>query len=90
MHTGIRPSELVAILVESIDLQRRLVWIETAKLGSIRVERTKNKEVFPVPLNDTALEIAIKHIEDKFRKDFLFINPDIYTVVPVEHMETIL
>lgn len=76
MHTGVRPSELVAILVESIDLQRRLVWIERAKPGSILVEKTKNKEILPIPLNDTALAIVIKHMQNKFPKDFLFINPN--------------
>ncbi len=75
MKTGIRPGECVAILVKSVDLQNRVVWIERARSGSTYVERTKNKEALPVPLNDAALEIALRHTKGKFANDFLFINP---------------
>jgi len=76
MHTGVRPSELVAILVKSVDIQRRFVWIERARSGNIIVEKTKNKDILPVPLNDTALAVVQRNIKGKFPKDFLFINPD--------------
>ena len=75
MNTGIRPGELVAILIKSVDIKRRFVWIERAKSGPYFVERTKNKESLPVPLNDTALEIVIRNMKGKFPNDFLFINP---------------
>ncbi|HVN95211.1 MAG TPA: tyrosine-type recombinase/integrase [Syntrophorhabdaceae bacterium] len=74
MKTGLRPGELVAILVKSVDIERRVVWVERARSGSRYVERTKNKEVLPVPLNDAALEIAKRHTKGKFPNDFLFIN----------------
>ncbi len=76
MKTGLRPGELVAILVKSIDIERRVVWVERARSGSKYVERTKNKEVLPVPLNDIAFEVAKRHVKGKFPNDFLFINPN--------------
>jgi integrase len=74
MKTGLRPGELVAILVKSVDIERRVVWVERARSGSKYVERTKNKEVLPVPLNDIAFNIASRNVKGKFPNDFLFIN----------------
>jgi integrase len=76
MKTGLRPGELVAIFIKSVDIERRVVWVERARSGSKYVERTKNREVLPVPLNDVALDIASRHIKGKFPNDFLFINPN--------------
>ena len=59
-----------------MDIQNQVVWIERARSGSTYVERTKNKEALPVPLNDAALGIAEKHIKGRFKGDFLFINPN--------------
>lgn len=75
MQTGLRPSEVVAVLIESVDIENRAIWVERARLGSVYVERTKNKEALPIPLNDIAFEIIRKHTKGKFPKDFLFINP---------------
>lgn len=75
MNTGLRPGELVAILVESADVKNRVLWVERRRSGSKYREGTKNETILPVPLNDTALEIVTRHIKKKFPKDFLFINP---------------
>jgi integrase len=75
MKTGIRPGECVAILAKSVDIDNRVIWIERARSGSEYVERTKNKEALPVPLNNIALEIVERNIKGKFPNDFLFINP---------------
>jgi integrase len=75
MNTGLRPGELVATLIRSVDIEQRVVWVERARSGSTYLERTKNKEVLPVPLNDIALEIARRHAAGKFPADFLFVNP---------------
>lgn len=75
-HTGVRHSEVIAILVKSIDLEERCIWIERVRDGYKRyVERTKNREKLPVPLNDTALSIVAKYVKDKLPNSFLFINP---------------
>jgi integrase len=77
MHTGCRPSEAIAILVRSVELENRLVWIERVRDGCVRyLDRTKNREKLPVPLNDTALQIVAKNVKDKFPKQALFINPN--------------
>jgi integrase len=76
MQTGLRPGEVVAVLIKSVDIENRVVWVERARSGSTYVERTKNKEALPVPLNDIAFEIVKRHIRGKFPKDFLFINPN--------------
>jgi integrase len=70
MNTGIRPGELVAILIKSVDIKRRFVWIERAKSGPRFVERTKNKESLPVPLNDTSLEIVLRNMKKNFPMTF--------------------
>jgi integrase len=75
MKTGLRPGECVAILVKSVDVSQRVVWVERSVSGSIYVETTKNKSKLPVPLNDKALEIARRNVKGKFRNDFLFVNP---------------
>jgi integrase len=76
MQTGLRPGENVAILIKSVDIESRVVWVERARSGSTYVERTKNKESLPIPLNDIAFEIVKKHIKGKFPMDFLFIHPN--------------
>lgn len=75
MKTGIRPGEAIAILVKSVDLNNRVLWVERARSGNTYVERVKNKEALPVPLNDIALSIAKKHCAGKFPNSFFFINP---------------
>jgi integrase len=74
MKTGLRHGEVVAVLVESIDITNRAVWVERRRSGAKYREGTKNETVLPIPLNDTALEIVKRHIKNKFPKDFLFIN----------------
>ena len=73
--TGVRPGEVVAILVKSVDLVNRCVWIERAKSGNQEKERTKNKSKLPVPLNQSALSLAKRNSEGKFPMDHLFIHP---------------
>ncbi|MHB8109579.1 MAG: tyrosine-type recombinase/integrase [Syntrophorhabdaceae bacterium] len=75
MKTGLRHGEVVAVLVESVDVQNRAVWVERRRSGAKYREGTKNESVLPIPLNDTALEIAARLVKGKFPKDFLFINP---------------
>lgn len=75
MKTGIRPGELCAILVKSVDIDSRMVWIERSLSGSTYRETTKNKSKLTVPLNDRALEIVLRNAKGKFPNDFLFINP---------------
>lgn len=75
MMTGLRHGEVVAILVESVNIDRRYVWVERRRSGSKERPGSKNNEVMPVPLNDTALAIVMKHTKNKFPKDYLFINP---------------
>jgi integrase len=55
MKTGIRPGELCAILIRSVDIDNRMVWIERSLSGSTYRETTKNKSKLPVPLNDKVL-----------------------------------
>ena len=44
--------------------------------GCVRyLDRTKNREKLPVPLNDTALAIVARNIKSKFPKQPLFVNP---------------
>lgn len=76
MKTGLRPGECIAILVKSVKVEQRVVWVERALSGSTYVETTKNKSKLPIPLNDKALEIVKRNIKGKFPNDFLFINPD--------------
>ena len=76
MKTGLRPGECIAILVKSVQIDQRVVWVERALSGSTYVETTKNKSKLPIPLNDKALEIAKRNVKGKFPKDFLFVNPD--------------
>jgi len=75
MRTGLRHGEIVAVLVESVDLKNRAVWVERRRSGAKYREGTKNETILPIPLNDTALEIATRNTRGKFPKDFLFINP---------------
>jgi integrase len=75
MKTGMRPGELCAVLVRSIDLANRTVWVERSLSGSTYRETTKNKSKLPIPLNDKALEIAKRNMKGRFANDFLFINP---------------
>jgi len=75
MKTGMRPGELCAVLVKSVDIANRVVWVERTLSGSTYMETTKNKSKLPVPLNDKALEIAKRNKDEKFPQDFLFINP---------------
>ncbi len=75
MKTGIRPGELCAILIKSVDIENRMVWIERSLSGSTYRETTKNKSKLPVPLNDRALEIVHRNAKGKFPNDFLFVNP---------------
>ena len=75
MKTGIRPGELCAILVKSVDINNRAVWIERSLSGTIYRETTKNKSKLSVPLNDAALEVVIRNVKGKFPNDFLFVNP---------------
>ncbi len=76
MKAGLRPGEHVAILIKSVDIESRVVWVERARSCSKYVEGTKNKEVLPVPLNDVAFDIAGRHVRDKCPNDFLFMNPN--------------
>lgn len=75
MKTGMRPGELCAVLVKSVDIANRIVWVERTLSGTTYMETTKNKSTLPVPLNDKALEIAKRKIAGRFPKDFLFVNP---------------
>lgn len=75
MKTGMRPGELCAVLVRSVDLAGRIVWVERSLSGSTYRETTKNKSKLPIPLNDKALEIAKRNVKGKFPNDFLFVNP---------------
>ena len=75
MKTGLRPDECVAILVKSVDVEQRAVWVERSVSGSTYVETTKNKSKLPIPMNDKALEIAKRNVKGKFPNDFLFVNP---------------
>ena len=75
MKTGLRPGECVAVLVKSVNVEQRVVWVERSVSGSTYVETTKNKSKLPIPLNDRALEIAKRNIKGKFPKDFLFVHP---------------
>ncbi len=75
MKTGLRPGECIAVLVKSVNIDQRVIWVERSVSGSTHVETTKNKSKLPIPLNDKALEIAKRNIEGKFPNDFLFVNP---------------
>jgi len=75
MKTGLRHGEVVAVLVSSVDLDHRAVWVERRRSGAKERPGSKNEDVLPVPLNDVALAIVKKHIRGKFPKDHLFINP---------------
>lgn len=75
MMTGCRPSETIAILVQSVELENRLIWIERVRDGYVRyLDRTKNREKLPVPLNDTAFQIVARNVKDKFPNMPLFVN----------------
>jgi integrase len=75
MKTGLRPGELCAVLVKSVDLANRVVWVERSLSGSTYRETTKNRSKLPIPLNDKALEIAARNVKGKFPTGYLFINP---------------
>lgn len=74
MKTGLRPGECVAVLVKSVNIEQRTLWVERSVSGCQYVETTKNKSKLPIPLNDRALEIVKRHIKNKFPNDFLFVN----------------
>ena len=75
MKTGLRPGELCALLVRSVDIANRVVWVERTLSGSTYRETTKNKSKLPIPLNDKALDIVKRNVKGKFPGDFLFVNP---------------
>ncbi|MCX5815445.1 MAG: tyrosine-type recombinase/integrase [Proteobacteria bacterium] len=75
MKTGMRPGELCAVLVKSVDIEVRVVWVERTLSGSTYRETTKNKSKLPIPLNDKALEIVERNIKGKLKNAFVFINP---------------
>lgn len=74
MKTGLRHGEVVAVLVKAVDIENRVVWVERRRSGSKERDGSKNETILPIPLNDTALEIAKRHIKGKFPKDHLFIH----------------
>lgn len=76
MKTGLRPGELVAILVKSVNIQQRVVWVERSVSDCQHRETTKNGSKLPIPLNDVALEIVRRNVENKLPNTFLFINPE--------------
>jgi integrase len=76
METGVRAGECISILVRSVDIGNRLVWIERTRSGSQYRETTKENTKLPVPLNDTALELVKRNIKGKFPMNYLFINPN--------------
>lgn len=75
MKTGLRPGECIAVLVKSVNIEQRVVWVERSVSGCTYVETTKNKSKLPIPLNNKALEIAKGNVKAKFPNDFLFVNP---------------
>lgn len=75
MQTGVRPGELISILVKSVDLNNRVVWIERSKSGAQFRETTKEGTKLPVPLNDTALAVVRANMIGKFPMDNLFVYP---------------
>ncbi len=77
MKTGLRHGEIVAVLIKAVDIDNRVVWVERRRSGSKWRDGTKNETILPIPLNDTALEIAKRHIRGKFPADYLFIHPGI-------------
>jgi len=76
METGVRAGECISILVKSVDIANRLVWIERTRSGATYRETTKENTKLPVPLNDTALELVRRNAKGKFPMDYLFINPN--------------
>lgn len=75
METGVRPGELISILIKSVDLNNRVVWIERSKSGAQYRETTKENTKLPVPLNDVALAAVRRNVIGKFPMDYLFIYP---------------
>lgn len=73
METGVRPGELISILVKSVDLSNRVVWIERSKSGAKERETTKENTKLPVPLNETALAAVKRNMAGKFPMDHLFV-----------------
>ena len=49
LSTGLRASNVSNLMWSQVDLERRVCWIHA--------DQSKNRRAFPVPLNDTAIEI---------------------------------
>lgn len=75
METGVRPGELISILVKSVDLENRVVWIERSKSGAQYRDTTKENTKLPVPLNDKTLAAVKRNMVGKFPNHYLFIYP---------------
>jgi len=75
METGLRPGEGCALKVKDFDLKEGMALIQRTWSGAKLVETTKGKNKEPIPLSETAWQIAVKHCAGKFPDDFLFINP---------------
>jgi integrase len=75
METGLRPSELAAVMIGDLDLKARVLWVQRTYSACRLKEATKENSVKPVPLSDKAFEIAVRNSTGRFPGDFLFSNP---------------
>jgi site-specific recombinase XerD len=74
-ETGLRPGESCALLVEHIDMKHGIARIEGTFSGTKLRQTTKQKRKRVIPLSTRAFEIAVKNMQEKLPKQFLFINP---------------
>jgi integrase len=80
---GLRPGETCAVRIKDVDLRKKVVIIQRTWSGSRLKEGTKENTKIPVPLSDTAYEIARRIITERISgipdinifEEFLFVHP---------------
>jgi len=75
METGLRPGEACALLAGHIDIRHGTARIERTFSGNILRQTTKQHRTRTIPLSERALQIVIKHTENKLPNQYLFVNP---------------
>lgn len=72
----LRPGELCALKIKDLDLKNKIVIVRRTWAGSVLKENTKQKKWKIKPLTEIAYKIAIKHAQNRFPEEFLFINQE--------------
>jgi integrase len=89
METGLRPGELCALKAADVDLSGGSLLVQRTYSASELKQTTKGKNKKRIPLSDTALDLARRHLRDKLPEAWLFINPDTGRGYRVEYIRRV-